>query len=549
MLLTGGEGGVGAVKLLDFGIAKFRGAQLLGEPTITGLERTEVAEGQEAPVVSGGALATSAGSVMGTPAYMAPEQVKNSSAVDKRADIYAIGIMLYEVLTGRRPFEAESSAELMGAHMYMQAEPPSKVVAKNNVADRALNWQKLDPVVMRALAKKPEERYQDCSALQTDLEAAWGQSFSIARGATLQAPAVSAPAVQSTPLASKKTARGKLVAAVGLATVLIVGGGAAAFFGGAGRSASEAQLARSEQIIQLAAKGAAADKRALLEAIQAVGGREHLPLVVQALADEDPTVSRAALQAVRAVGQPGDTQLAEPLSSLAGNAVGASVVEIAAAQLQIGETEALGVLSAMLRSPIPTAEVRLQAAVVLAKAGQLPAPALRQFLEAAIKAGMKQPTLRRDALVRPVLAKDAEALRQLEALAEPPQNSDDKSAHIEALQVLVLAKHKGAADNLRQKAKPLPPAERIDLLETLAEAEDPHAASLLLPLLHDPQPKVRRRALSALGSLAHKKLWKHPDKTLTPLLDDADGQVALLSAVTLWAERAATEQPQDAKHE
>jgi HEAT repeat protein len=78
---------------------------------------------------------------------------------------------------------------------------------------------------------------------------------------------------------------------------------------------------------------------------------------------------------------------------------------------------------------------------------------------------------------------------------------------------------------------------------------DPHAASLLLPLLHDPQPKVRRRALSALGSLAHKKLWKHPDKTLTPLLDDADGQVALLSAVTLWAERAATEQPQDAKHE
>ncbi|MFO0653738.1 MAG: protein kinase [Polyangia bacterium] len=166
-----------------------------------------MAEGQEAPVVSGGALATSAGSVMGTPAYMAPEQVKNSSAVDKRADIYAIGIMLYEVLTGRRPFEAESSAELMGAHMYMQAEPPSKVVAKNNVADRALNWQKLDPVVMRALAKKPEERYQDCSALQTDLEAAWGliETFS-ARGATLQAPAVSAPAVQSAPRRKRRAA-------------------------------------------------------------------------------------------------------------------------------------------------------------------------------------------------------------------------------------------------------------------------------------------------------------------------------------------------------
>ena len=110
---------------------------------------------------------------------------------------------------------------------------------------------------------------------------------------------------------------------------------------------------------------------------------------------------------------------------------------------------------------------------------------------------MKQPTLI-DAMrwFDLVLAKDAEALRQLEALAELPQNSDDKSAHIEALQVLVL-KNKGAADvKLRQKAKPLPPAERIELLETLAEAEDPHAASLLLPLLHDHQPKIRRRALS-----------------------------------------------------
>ena len=516
----------GAAKVLDFGLAKALAAEdgsSQSSPQIT-----------QSPTMSVG---TQAGVLLGTAAYMAPEQARGRS-VDKRADIYAIGIMLYEALAGRRPFEAESSAELMGAHMYMKADPPSKQVQKHQVPDRQLDWAKLDPVVMRALAKKPDERYQDCAALQADLEAAWGQSFSIARGTALTAG--SSVTIAALPAAvAKPKSKGMLVAGLVAGLVLLGGGAAVVLSRGGSQGVAQAQQAEATALVGRAQTGSPVDRRALQEIIKAVGGRTHLPLVAKALTDEDPSVARAALQAVMALAHPGDESLSEPLQQLAGQAVGAMSVEVAAAQLRIGESEAQGVLTSTLHSPMPTPEVRLQAAVLLADAGHLAAAALRQALQAALRAQLSQTSLRRDALVRLAKLGDAEALRQLAEATEQPATGSTKDAHLEALQVLTLAKQPGAADKLLKMAQSVIPAERVELGAVLAEVQDERVVPLLLPLVADSSPKVRQRAVAVLGRMASQGHFAGYAETLIPLLKDADSQVALTAAVSLLSARAA----------
>lgn len=99
---------------------------------------------------------TQLGSVMGTPAYMAPEQAQGLS-VDHRADQYALGVVAYEMLSGRRPFTASEPLQLMLAHLN-DAPPPLP--------------GPLAPVVLRMLAKSPEGRFADLLAVRAALEAA-----------------------------------------------------------------------------------------------------------------------------------------------------------------------------------------------------------------------------------------------------------------------------------------------------------------------------------------------------------------------------------------
>jgi serine/threonine protein kinase len=98
--------------------------------------------------------------VMGTPSYMSPEQVKGRP-VDGRSDIFSLGVLLYEILTGEKPFPGQSITTVI-----------YKIVNEEPIPPRTLNpsiHQGLNDIVMRALAKEPEVRYQSCRELLEDL--------------------------------------------------------------------------------------------------------------------------------------------------------------------------------------------------------------------------------------------------------------------------------------------------------------------------------------------------------------------------------------------
>jgi eukaryotic-like serine/threonine-protein kinase len=125
----------GNAKLMDFGIAR-------------PIER--LTPGQ-----------TQAGFVVGTPQYLAPEQLRGDE-VDARADIYSCGIVLYEIFTGKLPFEAKNAMDLMLKHL--QAEPIAPRVPWPEIPPR------LEEILLRCLKKEPAERYRTVDDLLHDLE-------------------------------------------------------------------------------------------------------------------------------------------------------------------------------------------------------------------------------------------------------------------------------------------------------------------------------------------------------------------------------------------
>ena len=122
----------GLVKILDFGVAKLVDG--------TGLTRT--------------------GTTPGTVAYMSPEQV-NGAAVDQRSDIWAAGVVLYEMVTGRAPFAGEHQVAILN-NVLNQVPTPVSALRPDVPGD-------IDRVILRALAKRPEERYSSSAALLEDL--------------------------------------------------------------------------------------------------------------------------------------------------------------------------------------------------------------------------------------------------------------------------------------------------------------------------------------------------------------------------------------------
>jgi serine/threonine-protein kinase len=106
---------------------------------------------------------TSVGVTLGTPTYMAPEQAGGDPAVDHRADIYALGVMAYEMLTGAPPFTGDTPQSVLAAHMTRQPEPIA--------SRRAEVPAPLAAIVMRCLEKNPTDRWQSVSDLLAQLDA------------------------------------------------------------------------------------------------------------------------------------------------------------------------------------------------------------------------------------------------------------------------------------------------------------------------------------------------------------------------------------------
>ena len=132
----------GQVKVTDFGIAR---------------------------VTSNETVAQTA-AVLGTASYLSPEQAQGGP-IDQRSDLYSLGCVLYEMLTGRPPFTADSPVAVASKHVLEQATPPSRL--NPDVTPQ------LDAVVMRALSKNPDNRYQDAEEMSADLERA-GEGLPVA---------------------------------------------------------------------------------------------------------------------------------------------------------------------------------------------------------------------------------------------------------------------------------------------------------------------------------------------------------------------------------
>jgi eukaryotic-like serine/threonine-protein kinase len=113
---------------------------------------------------------TRAGKVLGTPEYMAPEQFRDKP-LDTRLDIYALGVLLFEVLTGKPPYESESPEVLMMKHL-MEEPPPLMDIRKDSPA-----VESFDKVIRKAMKKEPNDRYQTAAELRLAVEAAYRELF------------------------------------------------------------------------------------------------------------------------------------------------------------------------------------------------------------------------------------------------------------------------------------------------------------------------------------------------------------------------------------
>ena len=127
----------GTVKLADMGLAR---------------ETTDIEAAQ-----------SEAGKAYGTPYYIAPEQIRGKIDIDGRADIYGLGATLYHMLTGRVPFMAENSADVMRKHLREKLIPPDHI---NTLLSAGVS-----EVIEIMMAKRKEDRYNDIEELLTDLEA------------------------------------------------------------------------------------------------------------------------------------------------------------------------------------------------------------------------------------------------------------------------------------------------------------------------------------------------------------------------------------------
>ncbi len=174
----------GAIKVMDFGLAK------------AARVRTSI---------------TQKGLIMGTPPYMSPEQGKGEE-LDVRSDMYSLGIVFYELLTGTVPFKADSPTALIYQHIYEKPTPPREINPEVP--------EILEAIALRLLEKNPDDRYLDPSALLADLDA-YETGSTIP--ATMQLPSGSASFPKTLEIDTSITATTEPAAPEGVSKTLLAG--------------------------------------------------------------------------------------------------------------------------------------------------------------------------------------------------------------------------------------------------------------------------------------------------------------------------------------
>ncbi|HKO47713.1 MAG TPA: serine/threonine-protein kinase [Polyangiaceae bacterium] len=145
------------VKIIDFGIAKFQ----LGANAEDALKMTKT------------------GMVVGTPYYLSPEQARGSGEGDARSDLYAVGIILYECITGTVPFSAQSFNELIFKIVLEKPQPPAERIPGID--------QRLSDLILKAMARDPAARFQSAEEMMTALSA-WASAYDFAASPRVLTP-------------------------------------------------------------------------------------------------------------------------------------------------------------------------------------------------------------------------------------------------------------------------------------------------------------------------------------------------------------------------
>jgi len=272
------EGDEDVPKILDFGIAK-----------------TLVAEEDSFDV-------TRDGDVLGTPYYMSPEQSRASRDVDHRADLWALGVILFRVVTGRRPFTAPTAAALA---VQICVEPAPRVSTM-----RPDLPPELDGFFERALAKDPAQRFQSAREMAQAFAMIAGQSGQFGRaslpswsGATTGPLGVSNPLAGTGPTGpsiepvtgpvTKAGSNTRLIAIIAVTTLLVVGGGLFVFLGQRSKTAAQPEPSLAQSTIAAAPAPSAVSASAAVampqpSATAAESAEPDEPLVVETAAK--PTV-------------------------------------------------------------------------------------------------------------------------------------------------------------------------------------------------------------------------------------------------------------------
>ena len=518
MLVPDDDGGT-QVKLLDFGVAKNLSLPTAGMTTVSG-------------------------ALLGTPAYMAPEQIKHSANVDARSDIYAVGVMLYEALVGQRPFSG-NAIELLSAQLFESVAAPSAMAEQKGVTRPQIKWPEMDRIVAKALSKDPAGRYGQVTEFLADLQTAWPkvtlpELSSKSHGASTASSGTSIPEDHRPRWQQMLDGRKRLLAGA----VLVVGVTGVVALGLRNSTTRPQAKLVDERVtevlaqpiepsrlaqarIEQAERGSREDRRALALAIAEVGG--PMPQLVTLLGDADPAVSRAALQAVASCGGRADAKLLAALQALSGRAGGALAAEVLVVRLLLGDATVEPALQAATKGSAMDPETRLRAKVALSQAGSLSASELRTVVLQMVKQGGLRPGPYRQALAELVRVRDGETTKRLtKALTD-----SNLRLRAEAAEVLAKAGRRDGQDALWQLAQSA--TNDLTFASLLAATGDSRARALLASRLADPSALVRQRAVSGLGALSVHGARPCETASVAKLLGDPDHQVGLAAAVAFLA--------------